>query len=678
MRITTVVSTSLFAIILALGGTGIAADPAQPLFSGLHQPTSVCLGPDGKTYVSIQGQPGDKVSGAVLLLQGTKATPILTELQQPGGVAVFREWLYVVDQNRVLRVGGKAMHALYAAPNTFPTPPKKLHDIVVDPQDGTAYVSDAGGPDGSGAAIYRISANGQVSRVTDATLLPGLRRPTGLALDGASHLLVADAATGTIYRVKLASGTSEIIADRLGAADGLAWDAFGRLFISDRTAGKLFVIPRPGAQPVLLAEGLKSPADLCYDLAGNRLLVPQSEAGLITATPVTVPGAEVNTQPLALETTLAFPNLKWTGWEPETEDGKANPLRPIVLTHAGDGTNRIYVATQQGVIHRLPNDPNPSKTERFLDLTDRVRYNDKSNEEGFLGLAFHPKFRENGQFFVFYTPKNEAGVNRVSRFRVRGDDPTRGDPGSEEILIRFEKPFWNHDGGTIAFGPDGKLYITHGDGGSGNDPYDNGQNLGTLLGTILRIDVDRRDPGKAYAIPPDNPFRKTPGALPEIYAYGFRNVWRMAFDSGTGQLWAADVGQNLYEEINLVQSGGNYGWNRREGLHPFGARGSGPQKNLIDPIWEYHHDVGRSITGGTVYRGNRLPELQGAYIYGDYVSAKIWALRYDPEKGRVIENRPIADRKRPILSFGQDEAGEVYLLTTATDGRGIFRFERSK
>ncbi len=195
------------------------------------------------------------------------------------------------------------------------------------------------------------------------------------------------------------------------------------------------------------------------------------------------------------------------------------------------------------------------------------------------------------------------------------------------------------------------------------DPHDNGQNLNLLFGKILRIDVDHKADGQAYAIPPDNPFVGRSDARPEIWAYGLRNVWRMAFDRATGQLWAADVGEALYEEIDLIQRGGNYGWNRREGLHPFGAKGQGAGKEFIDPIWEYRHDVGACIIGGCVYRGRRLPELAGYYLYADYTNGKLWALRYDPSQRRVVENRPIKDSHRAILSFGEDQQGDVYLLT---------------
>jgi len=292
-------------------------------------------------------------------------------------------------------------------------------------------------------------------------------------------------------------------------------------------------------------------------------------------------------------------------------------------------------------------------------------------------MAFHPKYKETGEFFVFYTNKNtKVRQNVVSRFRVMKDDPNKADPKSEEILMTFDHPYWNHDGGTICFGKDGYLYITHGDGGAANDLHDNGQKMSTWLGKILRIDVNAKSDGKAYAIPKDNPFVDVKGAAPEIYALGLRNVWRMSFDRKTGQLWAADVGQNLYEEINLIKKGGNYGWNRREGLHPFGALGVGTKKDLIDPIWEYHHDVGKSITGGSVYRGSRVPELDGRYIYGDYVSSKVWALMYDEKLGRVVSNREIKSPNKPVYSFGEDEQGEMYMLTASGNGKGIYWFAK--
>jgi glucose/arabinose dehydrogenase len=404
-------------------------------------------------------------------------------------------------------------------------------------------------------------------------------------------------------------------------------------------------------------------------------LVPDEGTGSIVPVPAQVPGAEVDFSPLSVEPEIAYLDLEWTGWEKEV-NGKIVPLRPIVLTHAGDGSNRVFVATQQGVIHVFPNDQKATKTKVFLDIRKKVRYADNENEEGLLGFCFHPRFKENGEFFVFYNPKRLTSV--ISRFKVSKDDPDRADPASEEVLFKVERPYWNHVGGTITFGPDGYLYTVLGDGGLGNDPHGNGQNLGTFLGKVLRLDVDRKDDGKGYAVPKDNPFVGKKDAKPEIWCYGMRNPWRIAFDRKTGKLWGGDVGQNLYEEIDHLVAGGNYGWSRREALHPFGPTGVGPGPAFIDPIWEYSHDVGKSITGGAVYHGSRLPELDGLYLYADYVTNKLWALKYDETAKRVVANHPIPDKGVPVMSFGEDETGDVYFMTYSGQNRGIWRFARRR
>lgn len=356
--------------------------------------------------------------------------------------------------------------------------------------------------------------------------------------------------------------------------------------------------------------------------------------------------AEVDESPIALKVERAFPNLRLR--------------RPVVITNAGDGSNRVFFVTQQGVVHTIPNDPSVEKTQTFLDIENQVVYKDKENEEGLLGFAFHPQYKRNGQFFVYYTTTDAPHTSVVSRFKVSNDNPNQADPGSEEEIMRVKQPYWNHNGGALAFGPDGFLYIALGDGGAGNDPHGNGQNLETLLGSILRINVDRTDEGKNYSIPKDNPFVKHERARSEIWAYGLRNVWGMSFDRETGQLWAADVGQNIWEEINLITRGGNYGWNLREAKHKFGEKGSQASDKLIDPIWEYHHDIGKSITGGSVYRGKKLPSLVGAYLYADYVSGRLWALRYDDSSKEVVANHSIATKNHPIMAFGEDEHGEIY------------------
>lgn len=357
--------------------------------------------------------------------------------------------------------------------------------------------------------------------------------------------------------------------------------------------------------------------------------------------------AEVDESPLPFKTVRAFPNLQFD--------------RAIVVTYAKDDTNRVFVAAQKGQVLVFPNDQNVEETSVFLDITSKVVYADKQNEEGLLGLAFHPQYKKNGEFFLYYTTTDAPQTSVISRFRVSKGDPNKADASFEEEIMRIKQPFWNHNGGTIEFGPDGFLYVGLGDGGSANDPMKNGQNLNTLLGSILRIDVDRKDPGLGYAIPKDNPFVGKPNARPEIWAYGLRNVWRLAFDRETGKQWAGDVGQDLWEEINIIEKGGNYGWNIREGLHPFPPTSKSSNRGLIDPIWEYHHTIGKSITGGTVYRGKKLPQLKGHYIYADYVSGLVWGLKYDDKSKTVTANRPIQSSKLPIMSFGEDADGELYL-----------------
>jgi len=661
----------LAALLLGPAAPALAQQP-KTLVEGLKKPESVVVLPDGKTFVTEIGEFGKDGDGKVTLVANGKATAFVDGLDDPKGIAFFAKWLFVADNTRVLRidVASKKLD-VFAPANAFPVQPLFLNDVAVDPESGMVYVSDSGDRKGGGGAVYRITPQGLVTTVVNADNLKGLHTPNGLAMDGASNLILADFGAGNLYRVKLATGASEKIADGIDGADGLAWDYYGRLFVSSWKSGTVHVIPKPGDKPVLLSKGFKNAADICMSADRREVLVPDMEAGTLSALKAEVPGAPVDESPAPAAFLPAFPDLKWTGWEPVTDTGKANPLRLIHLTHAGDGSNRLFVPQQQGVIHVFPNDPAQAKqTKIFLDLTDRVKYADNTNEEGFLGMAFPPNYKQSGEFFVFYTPKGGKMRNVVSRFRVSKGDPDRADPASEEILLTFEKPFWNHDGGSVCFGPDGMLYVFHGDGGAGGDPFDNGQNLKTLLGKILRIDITKKDAGLPYAIPADNPFVGKDGARGEVWAYGFRNIWRMGFDRKTGELWAADVGQNLYEEINIVTKGGNYGWNRRESFHPFGARGVGNNKDMIDPIWEYHHDVGKSITGGTVYRGTRVPELDGHYLYGDYVSGRVWALKY--EGGRVTANRPVKWTGAPVFTFGEDERGEQYLLTATTNGRGIY------
>lgn len=341
--------------------------------------------------------------------------------------------------------------------------------------------------------------------------------------------------------------------------------------------------------------------------------------------------------------------------------------RPVDLQHAGDNSNRIFVVEQEGVISVFPNDGNASSKTTFLDIKGKV--DDAGNEEGLLGLAFHPDFKTNGYFYVNYTASNP---NRtvISRFKV-SSNANQADASSEQVILTFEQPYSNHNGGQVSFGPDGYLYIAVGDGGSGGDPHDNGQNRSTLLGSILRIDVNKQESGKNYGIPADNPFAgNSNGYRGEIYAYGLRNPWRFSFDAANGRLWTGDVGQNAYEEIDVVEKGGNYGWNVMEGNHCFEPRDGCNRTGLKLPIHEYGRDEGISVTGGFVYRGPTVKSLEGKYIYADYATRRIWAIEHSDLSKPV--NTLLLEADYNISSFGVDQNNELYLC--GFDGK-IYRME---
>jgi glucose/arabinose dehydrogenase len=654
------------------------AAPPKPLTTGLVLPESIAVNRYGRAFVSEIGERGKKGDGRILALDDDgKATPFATGLDDPRGVAVWNEWMFVADNDKVWRIDAKGEAKVLAAKEKFPRPPAMLNDVTVDPF-GNVFVSDSGNRGDYTGSVFRIPAKGPITTVTDGTKISGLQKPNGVTMDGESFLLLTDQEAGKLFRVKIADGVAEMIADGLPGADGLAFDLYGRLFISSWGEGKVWGIDKPGEKPVLVAEGFQSAADICMDRTGKFVLVPDMKAGTVSAISSTIPGREVDDSPLPIRGVAAFPKLKWSGWKPVADDGKKYPLRPLLLTHAGDGSNRNFVIVQQGTIHAFPNRDDIEETKVFLDIQSKVFYWDNENEMGLLGLAFHPKYKENGEFFIYYTLKTDKFTNVISRFRVSKTDPDKADPASEEEIIRVKRPFWNHAGGPMVFGPDGFLYFAMGDGGAANDPHRNGQNLNSHLGKILRIDVDGAEDGKKYRVPKDNPFVGNPNVKPEIWAYGVRNPWRIAFDRETGRLWAGEVGQNLFEEIFLIEKGGNYGWNLREGFHPFGKEGVGPKPDIIEPIWEYHHDLGKSITGGGVYRGKKLPELVGMYLYGDYTSSRLWALKYDEQAKRVVANRPLETTNHPIVSFGEDQDGEMYFLAAPSpSGQGIFRFERT-
>jgi hypothetical protein len=349
------------------------------------------------------------------------------------------------------------------------------------------------------------------------------------------------------------------------------------------------------------------------------------------------------------------------GFELRVEVVASGLSNPLHLT-APTGDSRLFVVEQPGRIRIIQN--GQLLATPFIDLTAKVL---SGGERGLLSMAFDPAYATNGHFYVNYTDR--TGDTVVERYRV-SSDPNRGDPASAKLILFVNQPFANHNGGHVLFGPDGKLYVGMGDGGSGGDPQRNGQNRNTLLGKLLRIDVSRGDP---YAIPPDNPFVGQGGARGEVWAYGLRNPWRIWFDRTDRILYVADVGQNQDEEVNAVEqssAGVNYGWNVMEGRQCFNAS-SCNQSGLTLPVVTYGHSGGAcSVTGGLVYRGQRIPEIRGHYFYADYCAG--WVRSFRLTNGAAADPRDWSvGAVGSILSFGEDAAGEMYLLSA--NGR-VYRF----
>jgi hypothetical protein len=368
----------------------------------------------------------------------------------------------------------------------------------------------------------------------------------------------------------------------------------------------------------------------------------------------------------------AFPNLRFN--------------RPVEIQNAQDGSNRLFVVEQSGLIKVFDNDPQLADTEVdiFLDLQSQVTFS-VGQEMGLLGLAFHPNYEQNGWFYVYYTTGARNNLEMVtSRFSVSSTDPNTADPNSELILLQYNKnqSNSNHNGGKIAFGTDGYLYVSIGDGGGGNDPQNNSQNINNAFGSILRIDVDLDgsnpvSSNRNYEIPSDNPLVGIEG-LDEIFAYGIRNTWKFSVDPVTNRIYGGDVGQGAFEEINLIISNGNYGWKRFEGnsIANGGASIQGPGE-LSFPIFVYNRDQGdRSITGGYVYRGSDIsslnPSIQGKYIFGDYISGRVWALDYDPDNNTASSSLLFNTSNEFISSFGLDENGAIYFSDYSANAQ-IFR-----
>jgi glucose/arabinose dehydrogenase len=410
-----------------------------------------------------------------------------------------------------------------------------------------------------------------------------------------------------------------------------------------------------------------APASLPTDSPTNTLAVPAAATATIPPPPTPTP-----VLPIAAPTAAASPTASPLPSSATPPTGPALAVsaelrgvtaawypvasgldNPVGLASANDGSGRLFIVEKTGRIRVLQG--GNVLPESFLDISDRV--GSSGSEQGLLGMAFHPRYTENGYFYVNFT--NNNGNTVIARFQASDPAANTADPGTETDLLHVQQPYPNHNGGEVTFGPDGMLYLGLGDGGSGGDPQGNGQSTDTLLGKILRIDVDQ---GDLYAIPPDNPFAQG-GGKGEIFAYGLRNPWRFSFDRSNGDLWIADVGQNSWEEIDYLPAGSppgaNFGWNYREGLHNY--QGNPPARlKLVDPVAEYGHDQGCSVTGGYVYRGAALPAWQGVYLFGDYCSGIVWGL--SPRDNGGWRMTQLFETGVNISSFGEDEAGELYLV----------------
>lgn len=389
---------------------------------------------------------------------------------------------------------------------------------------------------------------------------------------------------------------------------------------------------------------------------------PTDSAATPTNAP-TSPAADTTLPPTGgVTNAAAFPNPSAYSWAPVA----TGLYEPTDIEFPDDGSGRMFVVEQPGRIVIVRN--GQTVPALFLDISNEV--NSAGSEQGLLGLAFHPQFASNPYFYVNYT--DASGSNVIARFQANGD---KADPASEKDLLRIPKPFPNHNGGVLKFGPDGYLYLGLGDGGSEGDPLGYGQNTGVLLGKLLRIDVTNGNP---YSIPRDNPFVNG-GGRPEIWAYGLRNPWKISFDRATADLYIADVGQDTWEEIDFLPAGApggsNFGWNYREGKHPYSLANPPAGLHLIDPVTEYSHNVGGCAeVGGYVYRGS-MPEWQGIYLYGDFCSGLIWGLMHSGSTPANFTwtSKLLFQTKASITTFGQDPSGEIYF---ADRGGTIYKLER--
>ena len=432
--------------------------------------------------------------------------------------------------------------------------------------------------------------------------------------------------------------------------------------------------PKPRISTVHFAPPNKSSRGHTYVALALFALVQAFTAITLAQTDAKQP-AQTSIAPIIASSSVAVEKSPSTQQEPARVPAiqlvrifpNAELRRPVQVVQAPGEPNNLYVVEQAGRILCLDQNNDQVKSGAvFLDMRKEV--NSKNNEEGLLSICFHPQYADNGFVYLYYSATNPRR-SILSQFHV-SDDRKTINIDSEKKILEVEQPYSNHNGGTVLFGPDGMLYLSLGDGGAANDPHGHGQNLATLLASIIRIDVSQVTKNSPYTIPSDNPFVSTKGARKEIWAYGLRNVWRMSFDRETKLLWAGDVGQDQFEEIDVIVKGGNYGWNMREGLRAFSSGQKGEfSEAYIDPVFEYSHKDGVSVTGGYVYRGDKYPELKGIYFFADYGYGIIWGARCQGLK--LGEPRKLIHRSTNLWSsFGEMLNGELVLCSFDGGERG--------
>jgi glucose/arabinose dehydrogenase len=633
----------------------------RPKLEGIQTAEGLVIAPDGTIYFT---QPFGTGASGFLGRYKPPYTEVETRWLDLGGKALGitidpkRAMLYAGSRDRKKLLG--IVLATHPEVREIADVEDKINGVTLG-EDGAVYYTDQGG-----GHVYRVSATGEKTKVTTTPI----EDPNGIAFGPDGKLYVLTYAKAKVTRIDLVGGKEKgraPFADIPGGknADGITFDAKGRLYV---TAGGLFRISADGKEVKSLGAAYGANAEFGYGPLGCSDLYTAGNGKGIARFENDTPGADVPWH-------RAKPKLKEIipppAPPPPVPAKVAATVKLELITSAtteavglvavpGEPVGRLFVVEKQGPIRILKGKEFAPKP--FLDMTGKVSLWKKPNsEQGLLGLAFHPKFRKNGRFYINYTDLDWK--TRVVEYQVDKADPDRADPATARDLLTLHQPYDNHNGGDLQFGPDGKLYVLLGDGGKAGDPHGNGQNPHTLLAKMVRIDVDAAKP------------------VPEILGNGLRNPWRYSFDRKTGDLYIADVGQNAFEMVHFLPGkriGGptNFGWNIIEAKHCYQAA-SCKKDGLNEAVVEYPHTEGCSITGGFVYRGKALPALAGAYFFSDYCTAILRSFRM--KNGKVVDQWDWKDALDPesqlakVSTFGQDQDGELYIVTHEGP---IFKFVR--